>query len=46
MIFITLLYETPLYIAVENDNAEIVKLLLSTKNIDVNLTTILFILFK
>lgn len=46
MIFITLFYETPLYIAIENDNTEIVRLLLSHENINVNLTAILFILLN
>ena len=33
----TVFYQTPLYIAIETENIEIVKLLLSNRNIKVNL---------
>lgn len=41
-----LIYTTPLYIAVENENIEIIKLLLSNDKTDVNGITILFYIYK
>lgn len=34
--------QTPLHIAIENNNLKIVRLLLSNKNVDVNIPFILF----
>lgn len=40
--FVYLFYRAPLHIAVDNQDIEIIKLLLSHKNIDVNIMTIKF----
>ena len=45
MKFIFLLNKTPLNIAVENENINIVALLLGCKNVDVNLPNILMFFF-
>lgn len=44
-IFVTFFQETALHIAVEEGNAEIIKLLLSQKGINVNIRNGIFILF-
>lgn len=41
-----IIYKTPLHLAVENDNIEIVKMLLSHPQINVNLTAIFFYHFS
>ena len=39
------LYETALYLAIEKENIEIVKLLLTNDKIDVNILNILFLFY-
>lgn len=41
MKFIQIIYKTALHIAIEKNNVEIVKLLISNKNINVNRITVL-----
>ena len=44
-LYVNILHKTALYLAVEKENIDIVKLLLSNDNIDVNIPFILFIFY-
>ena len=46
MIFFFLIYKTALYYAIENENIEMVKLLLTNDKIDVNILNVFIKIYK